>query len=82
MAADYLGTFKKLGQKYRELRTGKGMVQEDVLDYGFSVRHYQQLEAGRPHSLSTLFRLAEMFGVTPESILEGLIKPKKPKQTK
>lgn len=48
------------------------MVQEDVIDYGFSVRHYQQLEAGRPHSLTTLFRIAKMLGVGSDKLLKGL----------
>jgi hypothetical protein len=55
------------------------MVQEDALEYGFSVRHYQQLEAGRPHSLTTLFRIAEMFDVSPEVLVEQIIKG--PKRT-
>ena len=48
------------------------MVQEDAAAYGFSVRHYQQLESGRPHSVTTLFKLAEMFKVKPSSLLYGL----------
>jgi transcriptional regulator with XRE-family HTH domain len=64
--------FKELGQRYRRLRARRGMVQEDALEYGFSVRHYQQLEGGRPHSLRTLFRLARMLGVQPEQLLKGL----------
>lgn len=82
MASNYQETFKKLGQRYRELRIQKKMVQEDVLEYGFSVRHYQQLEAGRPHSLATFFRLAEMFQIPPETLLKGFQKPKKPSKTK
>lgn len=82
MARDHQEAFKILGQRYRELRSRKGMVQEDVLEYGFSVRHYQQLEAGRPHSLGTLFRLAEMFQVQPESLVKGLLKTKKSTQAK
>ena len=64
--------FKELGQRYRRLRAKRGMIQEDALEYGFSVRHYQQLEGGRPHNLRTLFRLARMLGVKPEELLKGL----------
>lgn len=63
MRYDYMTEFFELGNRYKALRKTRGMVQEDVIGYGFSARHYQQLEAGRPHSLTTLFRLAEMFGV-------------------
>lgn len=68
----YREQFKELGNRYRNLRRQRNMVQEDVIEYGFSVRHYQQLEAGRPHSLSTLLRLADMFGVSPDRLLKGL----------
>lgn len=64
--------YKKLGNRYRKLRLAKGMTQEDVIDHGFSVRHYQQLEAGRSHTLTTLFKLAEMFGVQASELLEGV----------
>jgi transcriptional regulator with XRE-family HTH domain len=82
MATAYGQVFIKLGQKYRALRLKRDMVQEDVIEYGFSVRHYQQLEAGRPHSLATLFRLAEMFQVKPELLIQGLfkVKPHVPKK--
>ena len=63
MQYEYMREFLELGSRYKGLREKKGTVQEDVIEYGFSVRHYQRLEAGRPHSLTTLFRLAEIFGV-------------------
>jgi len=58
------------------------MVQEDVIDYGFSVRHYQQLEAGRPHSLTTLFRVAAMYKVDSTELLRGLGKSRFKKSAK
>lgn len=64
--------WKKLGARYRKLRLEKGMIQEDVQAYGFSVRHYQQLEAGKPHTLSTLFKLAAMFEVKASELVEGV----------
>ena len=63
MRYDYMREFLELGIRYKELRENRGMVQVDTIEYGFSLRHYQQLEAGRSHSVKTLFRLAEMFGV-------------------
>jgi transcriptional regulator with XRE-family HTH domain len=77
---DYSKLFKELGAKYRILRSERNMVQEDAIEYDFSVRHYQQLEAGRPHSLTTLFRLAEMFDVEPTQLLKELKGGKKGKQ--
>lgn len=67
---NYSRVFRDIGSRYRAIRLAKGMVQEDVLDYGFSVRHYQQLEAGRPHSITTLLRIAKMFGVRPGEIID------------
>jgi transcriptional regulator with XRE-family HTH domain len=70
---EYNNAFEKLGERYRQLRNDRGMVQEDVLEHNFSVRHYQQLEAGRPHSLQTFFRLCQMFKVTPEELIKGAL---------
>ena len=67
-----IAAYKKLGRRYRRLRLKKGMTQEDVMDYGFSVRHYQQLEAGRPHTLTTLYKLAAMFDTTASELVDGV----------
>lgn len=72
MRDDLSKTFKKLGIRYRQLRQDKGLVQEDSGKVGFSTRHYQQLEAGRPHSLTSLFRVAKMLGVKPSKILKDI----------
>ena len=72
MKEKHAKAFKELGVRYRQLRQKRRMVQEDVLEYGFSVRHYQQLEAGRPHSITTLFRVAEMFDTEPENLIKDL----------
>lgn len=73
MPKNYKKVFSELGQRYRAIRLKKGKVQEDVTEHGFSVRHYQALEAGRPHSLTTLFRVAEMYKVDPCQLIKGLI---------
>ena len=75
MAKEYDKVFRELGGRYRKLRLQKGMVQEDVIEHGFSVRHYQQLEAGRSHTVVTLLRLASIFKADPASILKGLTLP-------
>ncbi len=69
---NYEKEFKELGKRYRSLRLQRNMVQEDVLEHRFSVRHYQQLESGRPHSLQTLFRVSQMFEVNPEELLQDI----------
>jgi transcriptional regulator with XRE-family HTH domain len=69
---EYKNEFEKLGARYRKIRIEREMVQEDVLGHGFSVRHYQQLESGRPHSLTTFFRLSKMFAMHPEELIRGI----------
>ena len=69
---EYEAAFGKLGARYRKLRLDRKMVQEDVLAHGFSVRHYQQLEAGRAHSMKTFFRLSKMFNIDPKELIKGV----------
>lgn len=69
---EYKIAFGKLGARYRKLRLERKMVQEDVLAHGFAVRHYQQLESGRPHSLKTFFRVSKMFKIDPRDLIKGI----------
>jgi len=46
-----------------------------MFSFGFSTRHWQQIEAGRPISMRTLFRICDVFGVKPEHLLRGLYSP-------
>jgi transcriptional regulator with XRE-family HTH domain len=64
-----------LGRHVRALRTERGMTQEDMMDHGFSVRHYQRIEAGLSINLLTVWNLARAFGVSPRSILPEAISP-------
>jgi transcriptional regulator with XRE-family HTH domain len=66
-----------LGRNVRALRQERGMTQEDMMDHGFSVRHYQRIEAGLSINLLTVWNLARAFGVPPRSILpEGALAPR------
>ncbi len=64
--------FQALGKKVRELRKKREMSQEDMLLFGFSTRHWQQVEAGRPITVTTLLRICEVFETTVASLVEGL----------
>ena len=55
--------FRALGTKVRTLRKKHGYSQEDMISFGFSARHWQQIEAGRPITVSTLLRICEVFEV-------------------
>jgi transcriptional regulator with XRE-family HTH domain len=56
--------FRALGGVVRRLRKKRGLSQEDMISYGFSARHWQQIEAGRPITLTTLLRISEVFEVS------------------
>jgi transcriptional regulator with XRE-family HTH domain len=64
--------FRALGAKVRELRKKRGYTQEDMISCGFSARHWQQIEAGRPITVTTLLRICEVFDVSMEKLVRGL----------
>lgn len=64
--------WKKLGRRYKRLRQKRGIAIEDVVYYGFSVKDYQELEAGKSHTLTTLLKLAAMFKVKASALLKGI----------
>jgi DNA-binding Xre family transcriptional regulator len=43
-----------------------------MIGYGFSARHWQQIEAGRPITIRTLLRICETFRVKAGDLIEGL----------
>jgi transcriptional regulator with XRE-family HTH domain len=56
---------KKIGIRLKELRSAKGLRQEDLDRWGFSSRYYGQLERGLANpTVETLARLCEIFDVT------------------
>jgi transcriptional regulator with XRE-family HTH domain len=57
------------GRRVRALRERRGLTQEDMMERGFSLRHYQRIEAGRSVTLKTLWKLAEAFEVSPREVL-------------
>jgi len=64
--------FLALGQRVRKLRKEHDYSQEDMLSFGFSTRHWQQVEAGRPITVSTLIRICEVFEVPMSKLVRGL----------
>ena len=66
--------FLRLGRRVRELRTERGNSQEDMISHGFSARHWQQIEAGRPITVSTLLRICAIFEISVEHLVRGLDK--------
>jgi transcriptional regulator with XRE-family HTH domain len=64
--------FLGFGKRVRELRRKHGHSQEDMNSFGFSARHWQQIEAGRPITVSTLLRICEAFKISAERLVHGL----------
>jgi transcriptional regulator with XRE-family HTH domain len=64
--------FKALGQRIRALRKKRGYSQEDMISFGFSARHWQQIEAGRPITVRTLLRICNVFRTRMDRIVRGL----------
>ncbi len=67
--------FKHFGARLKALRRKSGFSQEDMISFGFSTRHWQQIEAGRPITITTLLRVCDVFQVAPEKLLKGLYEP-------
>ena len=72
LPAHYARFFRALGHRVRSYRTERKLSQEDMISYGFSVRHWQMIEAGRPITVFTLLRICETFEVSFEQLVAGL----------
>lgn len=68
----YARFFRALGHRIRSYRTERGLSQEDMYSYGFSIRHWQMIESGRPITVFTLLRICEAFDLTLEQLVAGL----------
>jgi transcriptional regulator with XRE-family HTH domain len=64
--------FRALGTKVRGLRKKHRYSQEDMIGFGFSARHWQQIEAGRPITVTTLLRICEVFAIPMAKLVRGL----------
>ena len=71
---DHANFFRALGQRVREHRKRRGYSQEDMISFGFSARHWQQIEAGRPITVKTLLRICEVLKVRIDLMVRGLDK--------
>jgi transcriptional regulator with XRE-family HTH domain len=69
---DHAKFFGALGQRIRELRRKGGYSEEDMISFGFSARHWQQIEAGRPITVTTLLRICDVLKTRVERIVRGL----------
>ena len=58
------------------MRLARDWRQEDMLSHGFSLRHWQRIEAGKSITLSTLLRIADAFEQPPEALIKTLYRRK------
>jgi transcriptional regulator with XRE-family HTH domain len=56
--------FKALGKRARALRDANDMTLEDIISYGFSARHWQQIENGRRINVTTILRICAVFQIS------------------
>lgn len=69
MVPDFDRFCRALGRRVKALRIKQTFTQEDMMDRGFSLRHYQRIEAGRSITLRTVWKLARAFRVSPRTVL-------------
>ena len=68
---NHIKFFKALGLRVKELRKRRGYSQEDMIAFGFSARHWQQIEAGRPITMTTLLRICDALRIRIAVIVRG-----------
>jgi DNA-binding XRE family transcriptional regulator len=64
--------FAALGLRIQAARKRAGYSQEDMISFGYGVRHWQRIEAGKPITLRTLLRICRILGTTMEAVVRGL----------
>jgi DNA-binding Xre family transcriptional regulator len=69
---DHAKFFRALGLRIRELRRRSRYSQEDMISFGFSARQWQQIEAGRPITVTTLLRICDVLKTRIDQIVRGL----------
>ena len=65
-------TTADMERRVRSIRKRRGLSQEDMISFGFSARHWQQIEAGRPITVKTLLRISDAFNVRIVQLVRGL----------
>jgi transcriptional regulator with XRE-family HTH domain len=67
--------FGALGRRIRSIRERRRYTQEDMISFGFSARHWQQIEKGRPTTMKTLLRVTIALDVPLSKLVRGLPRP-------
>src|SRR5258708_16325229 len=67
--------YRGLGQRVKQLRKKNGYTQEDMISFGFGLRHWQEIEGGHPINIWSLLRFSEPFNVPPSHLFNALPSP-------
>jgi len=61
---------KQIGSRLRQVRQNKGWTLEETEQHGYpSWRHLQKLETGKNFNMSTLYKICEVYGLSPSELL-------------
>ena len=64
---------RKVAKNIRNARLKAGLTQEDMERFGFNIRHFQDIEAGKVRfTLETLYRLAKALKIRPARLVGRL----------
>ena len=61
-----------MGTRVRDHWIQRKLTQEDMISFGFSFRHWQMIEAGRPITVITLLRVGKAFGISVRDLIDGI----------
>lgn len=64
--------FRALGGRIREARERRDFSQEDMISFGYTVRYWQRVEAGKPITLRTLLRICRILTTPMQDLVKGL----------
>jgi len=56
----------------QSLQAARKLSQEDMISYGFSARHWQMIEAGRPITIVTLLRVSDALEIPVEQLIASV----------
>jgi transcriptional regulator with XRE-family HTH domain len=64
---------RSLGAKLRQIRERKGWTLEETEEHGWtSWRHLQRIESGKNVTLTTLYRLTRLYGISLEYLFKDI----------
>ena len=67
----YNKKLKAFGLKVRQIRIAKGWTLEDTESHGWgNWQHLQKIESGKNITLATIYKICDVFDITPADLLK------------